>query len=462
MARRNNVVKFRRKKSINIGVVIFFIMFVYILLQIYIYYTKEHLSIYEVREGNMAQDEQMTGLIIRDEEIVYTIEAGYLSYLNKEGDRVYKNAPIYSMDDNRDIYDMVMNDDVYISNSVNNINQVKTNINYFNVKYSDIEYNNVKMFKDKIENIASLLLNNTILENIDKIKDNTGNISNFHTVYAQKSGLVSYYIDSFENINENQINLDMFNMDNYNKTNIRTTEMLASNSPAYKLLPNDNWSIIFPLNEGQLELLSNKEYIDFTFTKNKIRTTQKINIINKSGENYLKITMDKYLSLFLDDRFVEINITDNREKGMKIPLTAITNKDFFKVPNEFFTTGGNSVDLGLLKETYDPDSGDLSYEFIETNIYYEDDKHKYIDTSVINIDTWIHNVEDGTKYQIRETGELTGVFNVNKGYAEFRIIEALYEDKDYYIISSNTSNGLSLYDHIALNAQMVEENKKIY
>ncbi|MFU0827555.1 MAG: hypothetical protein ACFWTJ_08475 [Lachnoclostridium sp.] len=81
------------------------------LISVYIYFTKDHLTIYEVLEGSTSDDIVFTGLILRDEEVIYTDTAGYISYFHGDGDRVAKNATIYSLDGNKDTYDLIDSSD---------------------------------------------------------------------------------------------------------------------------------------------------------------------------------------------------------------------------------------------------------------------------------------------------------------------------------------------------------------
>ena len=48
---------------------------------------------------------------------------------------------------------------------------------------------------------------------------------------------------------------------------------------------------------------------------------------------------------------------------------------------------------------------------------------------------------------------------MNKGYAVFRLVDILYQNKDYSILSSNTNLGIDLYDHIALEGNKVKEGQ---
>ena len=54
---------------------------------------------------------------------------------------------------------------------------------------------------------------------------------------------------------------------------------------------------------------------------------------------------------------------------------------------------------------------------------------------------------------------LTGVYNMNKGYADFTVITILYQNDEYSIIKSNTRYGLAEYDFIVLDAASVKPDQ---
>lgn len=60
-----------------------------------------------------------------------------------------------------------------------------------------------------------------------------------------------------------------------------------------------------------------------------------------------------------------------------------------------------------------------------------------------------------------DTDELTGVYNINKGYAVFKQINILSQNDDYTIVETGTTYGVALYDHIALDGSSVVENQTI-
>ena len=59
---------------------------------------------------------------------------------------------------------------------------------------------------------------------------------------------------------------------------------------------------------------------------------------------------------------------------------------------------------------------------------------------------------------VSRSGKLTGVYNMNKGYADFKQITKLDENDEYAIVSSNTKYGLTVYDRIVLDASSVKND----
>ena len=70
MNEHKKVVKYRKPFNINIGVIIFIIIFIYLVFNVFTYITTTHTSVYEVEQGTMAENNVYRGLILRDETIV--------------------------------------------------------------------------------------------------------------------------------------------------------------------------------------------------------------------------------------------------------------------------------------------------------------------------------------------------------------------------------------------------------
>ena len=116
-----------------------------------------------------------------------------------------------------------------------------------------------------------------------------------------------------------------------------------------------------------------------------------------------------------------------------------------------------------MKETYS-ESG-ASAEFIPATIYYSTDEYYYVDmseNSPLQAGDYLIRPNSQERYQIGNSASLEGVYNINKGYAVFKQIEILNSNEEYHTIRKGTSYGLSVYDHIVLDASTVYEGELIY
>ena len=86
----------------------------------------------------------------------------------------------------------------------------------------------------------------------------------------------------------------------------------------------------------------------------------------------------------------------------------------------------------------------------------------YIDDSVLRVGDNLLRTNSNEKHTVSKSGTLVGVYNINKGYADFKQIQILNQNEEYSIIQSNTQYGLVAYDHIVLDAESVYEDEFIY
>ena len=159
---------------------------------------------------------------------------------------------------------------------------------------------------------------------------------------------------------------------------------------------------------------------------------------------------------------MDFEIVTNNVSGLKIPERAITSKDFFVVPVDFLVQNDDGTE-GFNKEVLS-DTG-TAVQFVDTEIYSIDDEYCYIDNSEgseFKSGDFVQKPESTDRYQIGPTQSIPGVYNINKGYTVFRRIEELERDNGYCIVKKNTPYGPSVYDHIVLDAQSVEEGEILY
>jgi hypothetical protein len=84
------------------------------------------------------------------------------------------------------------------------------------------------------------------------------------------------------------------------------------------------------------------------------------------------------------------------------------------------------------------------------------------DKAQISAGDYLVRPDSTDRYQVGQSASLQGVYNINKGYAVFKQIEILNSNDEYYTIRKGMNYGLSVYDHIVLNADTVYEGELVY
>ncbi|MFW5669037.1 MAG: hypothetical protein ACOCM4_07300, partial [Acetivibrio ethanolgignens] len=149
----------------------------------------------------------------------------------------------------------------------------------------------------------------------------------------------------------------------------------------------------------------------------------------------------------------------NSAQGLKIPVTAILEKEFLMVPTDYVNIGGTKNTMGVIKEAFNK-KGEAEYTFTPVTVFYEtEDGFYYIESENLSAGDTIQKADSGSEYELSKTGTLEGVYNVNKGYAVFRVIEKEYANKEYAIVKKGTAYGLSAYDHIVVDANAISESE---
>ena len=461
--RERKITKYRRPLNINIGMLIFAAIFVYVIVCVVIYFRTDHIVGYSVKEGSLSSNSIYRGIALRNEEIVTGSDAGYINYFAREGERVAVGNLIYTVDETGRLSDYIQSSESGENTlSDADLSELKTEITAFTNRFDRTEFSDVYNFKYSVEGTVLKLSNYNILENVNALNDASGpafiNLRN-----APKSGIVIYSIDGYEDLKLEDMTEEYFDQRNYEKTHLVNNTLIASGDPVYKLSTNEDWAIVIQVDDDELvEELIEKEYVEVKFLKNQYTSWGKVDTYtNEDGDTFVSLTFTNSMITFCTDRFIDIELLLEDEKGLKIPNSAIVTKEFFIVPKEYLTKGGNSGNDGVMLETYD-ENGNSTIQFVATTIYDATDTEYYLDDSVLRLGNYIVKPDSTERYEIRKTGSLTGVYNINKGYADFKQVNVLYENDEYSIVKSNTVYGLNVYDYIVLDASTVNDNQFIY
>lgn len=463
MADQNRkITKYRRPLNLNIGMLIFATIFIYVVICVIMYFQAQHIVGYSVKEGSLTSNTIYKGIALRSEEIITSTDAGYVNYFAREGERAAYGNLIYTIDETGKLSDYIKsNESGENTLSDSDLSELKTEIVSFAGNFDCRDFSSVYNFKYNVEGTVMKLANYNILENVDALNGASGTAL-INYCYAPDSGIVIYSTDGYEDLTLQDITKKHFDQDAYEKTHLVNNELIAKGDPVYKLSTSEDWSIVIPVEADLAAQLEEAEYIKVRFLKNQYTAWGQVTTnTNEAGDTFASLTFTNSMITFCTDRFVDIELLLEDESGLKIPNSAIVEKEFFIVPKEYVTLGGNSGNSGVLLETYD-ENGNATTEFVETSIYEETETEYYLDDTVLRAGNYLIKPDSTDKYAVSKTGTLIGVYNINKGYADFKQIIILYQNDEYSIVKSNTAYGLNVYDYIVLDASTVKDNEFIY
>lgn len=457
----NKIVKYRKPLNLNIGMIIFAAIFVYIIICVFSYFTQKHIVPYEVTAGSLSTNNIYRGIALRKEEIITAERAGYINYYAREGERVGVGNLVYTLDESGRLSEY-LGEKNSGENSLTreDLSELKSEISNFANNFDKENFSQVYNFKYDVKGTILKLANANVLKNIDTI--NSSGLSELISFCrAPQTGVVIYSVDNYEDLTLEQFTKDLYNPQNYEKTQLISNELIASGDPVYKLSRSEDWSLVIQVDEEKALELEELGVVKVKFLKNQNTSWAEVKrYTNPDGDIFVQLSFTNSMITFCTDRFLDIELITEDEKGLKIPNSSIVEKEFFIVPKEYVTKGGNSNNNGIMRETYAED-GTVTTEFVETTIYNETDTEYYLDDSQLRIGDYIIKPESTEKSVISKRGTLIGVYNINKGYADFKQINILYQNDEYSIVKSNTQYGLSVYDYIVLDASSVEENEII-
>ncbi|MCL2051918.1 MAG: hypothetical protein FWG91_09370 [Lachnospiraceae bacterium] len=459
MPDNNKISKYTKPLNINIGLIVFAVIFVYVVVAVYMFFTQKNIVPYEVKIGSLSASNIYRGIALREEEIVTAEQAGYITYLAREGTRTGVNSPVYVIDQMGELtayLDRLDTEETALS--ARDLQELRTEILGFVHDFDETAFESVYDFKYNVEGTVLKLANFNVLSGIEELGTQM-----IFSGFAPRSGIVIYSTDGFEELVLEDLSRDFFNQQNYDKVQLINNNLVGEGDPVFKLSTSEDWSIVIQVeDENKAEELLSRQYIRVKFLKNQYQSWGRVRTFtDERGDVFVELGFTNSMITFCQDRFVDIELITEEERGLKIPNSAIVEKEFFIIPAEFITRGGRNNAFGVLREAFTED-GQPTTEFIETVIYHETDDELYLDDMMLRIGDFLIMPDSADRYRISRRGTLIGVFNINKGYADFKQINILYQNEEYAIVRSNTRYGLTVYDYIALDARMVHENEFIY
>lgn len=457
----SNIRTYRKKKYINIGVIIFGIIFLYLVVTVIMYLTAPRTTPYEVREGSILKDNAYTGIAVRNESVIYAEQEGYINYYTTDHSKVRTGTNIYTLSNEKLDFEAVASEDGDISLSEEEKNVLSLRMQTFSEGFRDTAFSDVYLFKNEVENTLQNISSQSRNDQLALMLEN-GASSSMMVHPSSDDGIVVYSVDGMEGLTLDTVTPEALDKSAYRKTEFSNNTKVNAGDPVYKLITDESWSLALEISQEIYDSLKENKTVTVRFLKDNQSLSGKLTFKNTEGEHILAyITFDNSLIRYVNERYLDVELILEDQSGLKIPKSAETKKDFYVVPKSYITQGGNTSEQGVLRQTTDK-NGDSITEFLPVNIYYEENEMVYLDPNVFQNNDVLIRPESTETYALTEKKSLKGVYSINKGYAMFKQIHILCESEEYYIVEEGNEYGLSNYDRIALDSTGIKENDIVF
>ena len=438
--------------SLNVGTLLFGLILVYILITLIFYLTQEHVTGYEVVRGTISGNYRYRAIALKDEEIETAKESGNLTYYAREGSKANVGMMVCAVGG----IGASQNQDTSVVTDLSDadMKEAKDEMSIFAINFDRNVFSDVYDFKSDMQGV---ILQSTIDENAGDYVSGS--------YEAPVPGFVVYSTDGLEGLTADQLSEDKFDQSSYTRNNLRLRSTVSAGDPLYKLVTNDTWSVCFPVNERLKTDLEGITKISIRFLKDNISFSAPLELVPGRDGTYGKITLKSSLVRYVTDRYLDIELILNRRKGLKIPVSAITEKVFVRIPEEYVTENESTQnEVFLIRETFAKD-GSSSTSNVTATVYSRNREKGYylINPGLFEVGDYVVMPGTSRKYQISDDvfETIQGVYNINKGYTIFREVNIIDENEEFCIVDPSNVYGLSAHDRIVLDASQVDSDEII-
>ena len=342
-----------KKKKVN-KFIFFCILVVFILIISYVMFgiiglMKNPSSTVIVKEGTVTKEETVTGVIIRDETIVQgkNLKNG-MQHIVDEGEKVAVGDPIfrYFSTDESQTKSKIAELDNKINLAISENNQIlyssstKLIDSQILNKIKELpEINSVQILKENKRNVSSLILKKAklagdlsptgstlkqLINERSKLEKQIADGAEY--IKAEKSGIVSYRIDGFEEKLKND-DFSKYTKDYIKKLNLKVGDIVPVNSEKGKIINNFKCYIAVISKTQEAKTAKEGQKLSIVLP-NAQMVKGKIVRINREGSNgdvVLIIEFDEGIESLSIYRSIRVDLVWWNKVGNKIPNSAIFN-----------------------------------------------------------------------------------------------------------------------------------------
>ena len=132
--------RLRMVVGLNIGTIMFGILFIYMAFSATLNFTTTHIESYQVTSGHLYSNETYTGLAIREERLCKADSSGYITYYAREGSKINASGAVYGLSDTKTA-------SAPASLAPEELSKVRTDMMSFSKGFSSSKFNSTYSFK---------------------------------------------------------------------------------------------------------------------------------------------------------------------------------------------------------------------------------------------------------------------------------------------------------------------------
>ena len=456
-SRDRNIVQFHKMPNIRISLVLVLIIMVYVVFHMFSYFTKKHVAITEVRQGSIVSDDHYDALAIRSEQVVKAASSGYLYYYLSSLSRIGTGQYAYSIDSNGQMVEQLKQyseDDASLSDTQKK--QLAEKLLGFSEGFDTSDYGSLYSFYAQAQASLKESLALSARSSLKRQLKQATAEETFKSYATDVPGLIVLNVDGKEDLSLKNFTENDFDTSKVTEKNLASVDKIKAGEPVYRLVTSDNWNLVMPLSDDKAKELRDNTGIEITFLEDGAKTWCKSHVTRRDDQYYLILSLDDSVDRYAAERFVSIDLSLEKKNGLKVPNSSLKQVLLYEIPKNYITYGGDQQTPGVLRRIGD---GHVVTKLSE----YERDEDGTIWGTYDGIRQSDEILDPGTlrgkTIQSLEVKKGYGVFNVNKGYAQFALVRILFHNNQYSIIEPVHSSELALYDHIALEASDVKEDE---
>ena len=459
--KNRKVVRMTKRIQINSALIIFGIILLYVVMSVILSLRKEPITTYKVNASNINNNIICDGIALRQEKEISSDKSGYVCYFVRDGDKVSKNAAVCTVDETGSLIQSVEKkdaDDAKFSSS--DYLEIRSTIDTFKTSYSDTEFYQVYNFRNTIESKVMEMANQLIMKEYSA-QGSTAKTT-VRNMTAPESGIITYFTDGYEKLTPETLQESDFDKTKYTRKSLKSGEIVESGSTIYKLISSESWSVCCYITIDQANTLADENSLIYSINNSDAEISSKYDMIRTENGYILVLPLEKYMIDYVDERFLSVEIILDQYEGLKVPNSAIIEKQVYKFPIEYLTAGGDETASNKLYVQSTDEEGNATVKEADTTIYQKDEKFIYVDpVSFSDSDVLIKpDSKDTLQVSKLEHTTLKGVFIANKGVAEFSKINVIKEGEEFTIV--DTKDRLRQFDNIVMDSSQVTENQIIY